>query len=362
VHLSLVAAPVEFERDWLRDLAATGSEVSWSGTIVPAALEIVRSADPAGGRSVLVAGPAGTTIGIADSLGLLDSAEARGSGASFELRDAAGPLAALVGESRARSDGTDSVAVRHIAVWARADWESRFVIQALEERGWVVDARLDVAPGIAVRQGTPLPLDTARQAAVVALDSLSVSEAAALARFVSTGGGAVLGPRAAPSAGGLAAGAVLTRVSPALIGFAAGTPRRALALYPIALRPDGVVLESQGRHVAVAARRAFAGRVVQIGFDESWRWRMAGVGDAVDEHRDWWARVVAAAVYAPIIGNRQSAIGNRDAAPLASLVAALGPAAPLPAFAASGPDPRRLLPAAGLLLFLSLLVNGLRAA
>lgn len=355
LHLSLKAAPSGLQRDWLRALAATGTELSWSGRIGPAAVEVLRSADPAGGRAVLVAGPAGTTIRLVDSLGVLDSAEARGAGASFALRDATGPLAAVVGDSRARAGVTDSVAVRHIAVWGRADWESRFVALALEERGWAVDVRLSVAPGISVRQGTPLPLDTARQAVVVALDSLSASDAAALQRFVASGGGAVMGPHAAASAASLAAGAVRARVAPAVLGFAAATPRRALALYPIAPRPDGVVLESQGRQVAVAARRVGAGRVVQIGYDETWRWRMAGAGDAAGDHRDWWARVVAAAAYQPQVGNRQSAIDDRDRAPLASLVEALGPAAAGPTFMTAGFDPRRLLPAAGLLLFLSLL-------
>ena len=40
---------------------------------------------------------------------------------------------------------------------------------------------------------------------------------------------------------------------------------------------------------SLAARRAGAGRVVQLGYDETWRWRLAGSGDAPTAHRDYWS-------------------------------------------------------------------------
>ena len=86
-------------------------------------------------------------------------------------------------------------------------------------------------------------------------------------------------------------------------------------------------LERRGRRaIAVAARRVGAGRVMQIGYDDSWRWRMAGGA------RDRSARIAsggrassASVAYAP----RAAATGDgrRDrGAPLAALVDRLGPA------------------------------------
>jgi hypothetical protein len=66
---------------------------------------------------------------------------------------------------------------------------------------------------------------------------------------------------------------------------------------------------------------------VQLGYDETWRWRLAGSGDAPAAHREYWSTVVSAAAYraaAPIASARQAG----DAAPLASLYADLG--APTP--------------------------------
>jgi hypothetical protein len=65
-----------------------------------------------------------------------------------------------------------------------------------------------------------------------------------------------------------------------------------------------------------------AGRVVQLGYDETWRWRLAGTGDAPAAHRDYWSAVVTAAAYRAA---KPIATANvNDAAPLASLYADLG--------------------------------------
>ena len=65
---------------------------------------------------------------------------------------------------------------------------------------------------------------------------------------------------------------------------------------------------------------------MQLGYDETWRWRMAGGDEAAASHREWWSRLVAAVAYAPLV--RRSATSNTvlDEAPLASLIDALGPA------------------------------------
>jgi hypothetical protein len=90
-----------------------------------------------------------------------------------------------------------------------------------------------------------------------------------------------------------------------------------------------VPLESRDGRVIAAARRAGAGRVVQLGYDETWRWRLAGTGDAPAAHRDYWSAVVSAASYRATKPIESAAARAGDAAPLASLYADLGaPSAP----------------------------------
>ncbi|HEY4672333.1 MAG TPA: hypothetical protein VIG78_09725, partial [Gemmatimonadaceae bacterium] len=103
-----------------------------------------------------------------------------------------------------------------------------------------------------------------------------------------------------------------------------------LPLRPVtALRPDAIALESRRGSVSIAARRVGAGRVLQAGYDETWRWRMDGGDDGVRAHREWWTDLLSKVVYAPS-ATRESAtpitLGG-DEAPLADLIASIGPAA-----------------------------------
>jgi hypothetical protein len=108
--------------------------------------------------------------------------------------------------------------------------------------------------------------------------------------------------------------------------------RADLPLLPLdALRADAVAVERQAAGVAVAVRRAGAGRVLASGYDESWRWRMLGGASGPAAHRAWWSRTVGlvAPEHEPLAmaGNRarDERIAGGDAAPTASLVSALGP-------------------------------------
>jgi hypothetical protein len=84
------------------------------------------------------------------------------------------------------------------------------------------------------------------------------------------------------------------------------------------------VLESRDGVAMIAARRLDAGRVMQVGYDETWRWRMAGGDESAAAHREWWSRLVGAVAYAPLVP-RGPGVRSIDETPLASLVAALGP-------------------------------------
>ncbi len=348
LHLALPVAPAPPRRAWLAALRGAGTVVTWSGAPPAVAVEVVPLGDPAGAARVLIAASDSALVRMRDGLGAEDSVRSAGGGAALNVPGPRGPVTASVGDQVAVAE-VPVVVRRRAVVLGAAGWEARFVISALEERGWPVDARLAVAPGLGVTQGVPMPLDTARQAVVVVLDSLADADAIAVARYVRAGGGVVIGPGAAVARGGLSGvvpGTFGDRVRPATLSFAADAPKRSLALRPLVPRAVAVVLEQapSGVAVAVAARREHAGRVVQAGYEDTWRWRMEGGADGPQAHREWWGDLAAAAAYRP---ERAAPAAPMDAgrpvtdpAPLASLVAALGPAVAPPPASRAPLDPR----------------------
>ncbi|HEU4563023.1 MAG TPA: hypothetical protein VFS05_00185 [Gemmatimonadaceae bacterium] len=382
VHVALDTVPSAELRAWLRALRRAGVRVAWRGDAIPAtALELQRRNEPEGGVTALIAAPAGEAVVIADAAGMVDSVRAAGGGAALRLAAVASPVRAEVGRQAARAPEPPRLAPRRVLVLGAAGWEAKFTIAALEERGWEVDARLRVAPAVEVAQGSVAALDTARHAAVVVLDTTAGAWSARIARFVRSGGGLVLAGSAARTSGlaALAPAAPGERVRPASVAFLADAPRRALGFWPLVrLAPDAVPLETRDGRVSAAARRVGAGRVVQVGDDESWRWRMEGGDEAPEAHRAWWSSVVASASYRaeerardhsaadgidstrrggpPPTAESTAAPTDRshpsdalatgaslgDAAPLAALVDALGPPAPPPAGAPAAPEPPAL--------------------
>ena len=331
-HARFVGVPSDTVRDWLRALRLAGVEVGYAAdSLTPVAVAAEPLADPAGAVRVTAAAPSGAALALADAVGVLDTVRAGAAGASLVVRSLAGEARATVGATTARAAAPDSLLLRSVVVLGQAGWEGRFTVAALEERGWPVVVRLAVAPGVVVSQGALAALDTARHAAVVALDTTAAAWAAQIARFVRQGGGLVLAP-------GAAAVPALRALAPATPGaagdgsatlLASDDPRRGLALRPLALRADAVALERRGDLVAIAAHRVGAGRVVQLGYDDTWRWRMAGPDGAPEAHRGWWAGVLRAAAYAPS-STPLAARPALDAAPVARLIATLGPPTPAP--------------------------------
>jgi hypothetical protein len=156
-----------------------------------------------------------------------------------------------------------------VLVLGGVSWEGKFVIAALEETGWQVDAALALRPGADVSQGLNARPDTARHAAVIVLDSVSDAAAARVAAYVRMGGGLVLAPAAwqAPAFRPLLAGRP-GRIIASRPGLVEATPAtlRVQTLTPVA---HAVALASRGAEVVAAARRVGSGRVVQIGYDET---------------------------------------------------------------------------------------------
>jgi len=326
------AAPAAEPRAWLRALRRAGSGVAWrpARPLTPLALELSPRMDPAGGVRAAVASAPGEAVSLGDGAGPLDTVPAGASAGARRLSTFVPPLTARSGSQPARAALFDSLAPRRVLVIGGAGWEGKFVLAALEERGWRGSARFRVAPGIDVTQGAMQALDTARYAAVIVLDSTAAGSAAAIAEFVRQGGGLILAGSAARLArfAALAPGGVGARVRPASLAFADSAPRRALGFFPVAkLKADAIPLEARDGRVAVAARRAGTGRVVQVGYDESWRWRLAGGARSVEAHRAWWAELVGGVAYRPAVPLVGGAEQNVDAAPVAALITALGAAA-----------------------------------
>jgi len=274
---------------------------------------------------------------------LIDSL-ATGGNAELELASVEGDLRARGTTYTASTIARDTIALRPVLVLGVASWESKFTIAALEERGWRVASRLRVAPGVEITQGPLGAIDTSRYAAVVVLDTSAAPAADAIARYARTGGGVVLAANTArlASLSGIAAGAVGARVAGIAGAVASAVPRTGLGVFPVAAaRSDAVPLERRSAAVTVAARRVDAGRVVQTGYDETWRWRMSGGEEAVAAHREWWSHLVSAVAYAPLVRRASTGDVAIDETPLASLIDAVGPATSLDAAPRSDPDRSR---------------------
>ncbi len=328
----LDSTPNPTERDWLRALRGAGSRVMWSGDIPVNAIGVSAVASPKGGYTVVVAAPAARSVRLYDDIGTLDTAIAQSGGARFAIPSASGVIRAAVGNATASVAVPDTVHVRRVLVIGSAGWESKFVVAALEEDGWKVDAEMDVAPGVNVTQGTLSPIDTSRYSAVVAIDESAARRAGEIVRYATSGGGVVLVGNAARldafaairagTPGRVEAGSVLAE-DPGAMTLAS------LPLVPIAaLRADAIALDRRAGTIAAAARRQGAGRVLQQGYEDTWRWRMGGGDQSPDEHRQWWTTAVASVAYVQRPSSSSTAL--TDDAPVARLIEALGPASETP--------------------------------
>lgn len=351
LHLDLSTVPEAWVVDWLAALRHSNHLVNWSGSPPAVALATEAIADPEGGVRIDVAAPTGATLVVRDEGSLIDSANVGTLGATILTPIAIGSVTATVGAQRAMAAPRDSTRVKGVVVIGDAGWEGKFIVSALEERGWTVTPRFSIAPNVDVTQGASLVIDTSRISAVIAVDTSIQSHAAELERFVRSGGGLILAGSSAQSLRVLAPGGVGVRTRPPV--HPADTMRLGTTgFYPVtSLNIGGVPIDRRSDGVVLAARRVGAGRVLQVGYDDSWRWRMAGAPGSERAHRDWWSRLVASVAYVPpsppIAGDGESA------APLAHMIDRLGPAQP--AVAPSGERPpvdRRLL----LALILTLLI------
>ena len=332
IHAALDSIPAPHIRDWIAAFPGAGTEASWDGqTPAPSAVSVEPVADPQKPSRVWVATQPGAQVELRDELGALDSTTAQGFGTVFVLPRLEGRLQASIdGNGLATNDLQDSVSIKSALVVSMAGWEGKFIAAALEERGWQVDARFAVAPSGDVEQGTQqVRLDTARYSFVVAVDSVIKRYADQLPRYVRQQGGGLIVVGEASSVPALAP------LLPARWGIpsrpidfrpeTAEDPRQSFALGDLYNLKDGaMVLETREDDVAVAGWRVGDGRVIQIGYLGTWRWRMAGLAeDAVEAHRLWWSALASGVAYAPRFDHRIS--GQVEPTPLATMVDRSGP-------------------------------------
>ena len=323
IDVDLDAMPSHGERDLLVGLRRASVAVHWHGAPPVLAIEATHVREPDDRARMLVVAGTMAPVALVDSAGGLDSIRA-GSGATVDAEAIVGDVRAQQGRFAARVTPAPTAPRHAVLVLGRPDWESRFVIAALTESGWTVRASTPTAPGVVVRDDGILPIDTARYDAVVALDSSAADLAPAIARFVSEGGGLVAeGSALSLDALGTLVPAHASERRPGRILLAEDTvTRRDLPLRPLsALRPDAMTLERQAEGPSLVARRAGMGRVVAIGYDESWRWRMLGGASGLAAHRRWWSAAVGS-----VSPDRAVTVSaNGSAAPVAALISALGP-------------------------------------
>jgi hypothetical protein len=341
VHARFETVPGGMERDWLRALRGAGVRVTWEprndASLVATAVSAEPIADPRGVVSVVVAAPPGAPVTIGDRLGAVDSARVPAGGiVAFRVPEPVIGVRATVGMVQATVGAIDSLVMRRVLVLAHGGWEGKFVARALRDEGWPVDVRFVVSPKHDVVSSRSFLVDTGLYAAVVVVDSGAAGQASTLARYVASGGGLIAGPRDAGAVPSLAVGPSAP-VERGMAELPDTAPWRGLALAPVTRLVSGaVVLERRDSLVTVAARRVGRGRVLQIGYPDTWRWRMgAGDGGAAG-HRSWWARMVAGVAYVPAIG--RAPIAAADPAPLATTIDRLGPPSGAPAGARSGPE------------------------
>jgi hypothetical protein len=346
VVADLRTLPTARVRGILASARAAGMSVRWHDSIGvrDLFLDAAPVASPAGGTLVYAAmrgtpSSSAMPFRVRDAGGVLDST---GDGRQHPLRLRAsalnGPVHAEVFRSGV-STATASVPVptaaivRRVRVYAQPGWESKFVAAALEENGWTVDGTLTVSPKARVRLGDPMSLDTARYSVAVVLDS-GVAEARALRQFLGQGGGVIIAGDASRDPAlrdAVLAGGRIARIEderpPVAGALLTDEPRRGIAAYHLAPGPSAVVLEREGAEAIVVGGRRGAGRVVVSGYRETWRWRMEGRDESADAHRTWWNALLAAAAFVPSerVAGAASSPWPGDAAPVADLVARLGP-------------------------------------
>ena len=338
VHFELEETPTRAERAWQQSLQSLGTNVTWSGALSPIALSARPLASPSGGFVLSGFSRSGELVNVRDDFSFVDSVATKDHFFAVPFSLSSELITASTGSNSASVSRRDSALLRRVLVIGKAGWETKFVLAALEESGWKTDALVSVAPGVNVEQEVLPSIDTAHYSAVIALDESATSRTRQLADYVRSGGGIILGNAAARSPELAALRISLDARKNSEVRSSSDTVSRASSSFSsLRIPSDAVPLETRRSGIAVAARRFGFGRVAQIAFEETWRWRMQGDANSAKDHRDWWSGLVAQVAYAPRL---PVAVAADDPAPYSALVAIAGSATAAPRVAGSL-DPKK---------------------
>lgn len=325
VHLEARGVmPSAAERAWLRALRRVGANVSWTDGNLPHIVVATEPlADPRGTSELRVVHAGADSLHLADDAGMIATFATSRGAAAVRLPWYAGTLQVHgAGRTAASTRAPADALFGGALVLGAADWESKYIIASLEERGWKVDARLEVAPDVARTQGETTP-DTARHAVVIVTASVPAATAQAIRLFVESGGGLIVTGGAAPQP-------ELQSLLPARTGGRRASTGPSSPAYRRLTNLTGgsTALLVEDGDTIVAARVVGNGRVLQIGYEETWRWRLAPT-ETTPDHEAWWARTLATAARVRwAFAERRNAHATLvDPAPYAALVDALGPPA-----------------------------------
>ena len=323
------STPDATQRDWLRALRRTGSELAWTAEDTIGSALVVEPAPLGEGLSRLaLLGTPERNVLLSDRLGHVDSIRIGRTGAAWVRLRPLGTIRAALGNASPVTSERDSLVAKPLLLLGSAGWEAKFVAAALEEDGWSVSSRMTVAPGAVVRQGSAATIDTASYGAVIVIDSVSPIDAGVITRFVNDAGGLLA---SGPGVRHPSLRRLLPRQSSEIAGILGGLqgpfPRSGLNSRALVAFENNVVFERRNGAVIVSALRVGSGRVVAAGYDDTWRLRMVPADDrAPIAHREWWSSMAGNVVQARLVPRETPPI---DEAPYASTVAALG--SPLPA-------------------------------
>ncbi len=328
-HAVFDSIPTPDLRDWVAALPGSGTRMSWEGvTLKPSAVAVEPVADPKGMSRVWVAAPGGSAVTVRDTLSEIDSVKARYGGAVFTTPHLDGTVRAVVGGTTATTALKDSLVIKPVLVLGVAGWEGKFIMASLEEYGWQVDGQFVIAPRSAgiVTQGPPdVEIDTSHYAAVIVYDSSAAKFIDPVTEFVRQGGGLITVGEASTLSdfSALLPGTSSAKLQDGTFDTDTAHSRRAFGMVALQLKPGAVAVENRDGRIAVAARRLGQGRILQVGYYNTWRWRMGGLEtDPVHDFRSWWSAMVSSVAYAPRFP--LTVAGTMEPTPMASIVSTLG--------------------------------------
>ena len=116
IYVNLDSVPTLRQRDWLAALRASGSKVSWNGSLPAVGIDVEPIASPTHGYNIRVSAPAGKAVVIGDEIGPIDTVTAESGGAHVAVPSASGVVTATSAGATAHAILPDTLRIRRVLV------------------------------------------------------------------------------------------------------------------------------------------------------------------------------------------------------------------------------------------------------